>query len=542
MRTAIALAVSSLFAAVAAAQHCPPVYEFTGDEAEEHVGQDASDLGDLNGDGIPEIGVSAWSYSDDTGEFFVYSGADGSLLHYYLGEGTQNQFSHGATGLGDVDGDGFGDFVVAAPFCTNPHGIGRVYMYSGASGSLIRTLTADEQAADLGMSICRLGDFDGDGVADMAVGAPLTANTFGNEAGRVYVYSGATGGVLYRINGRLLFAHFGGVVSNAGDTDGDGYDEIVVTENKFDYERGRITLISPKKGTWIYTKEGLVTFCEFGTSTGGAGDLNGDGVTEIFVSEPDVNGDDHVYFFDSHTGDAVLTLTSQEEDGFGFRVADMGDLDGDAVDDFSVANPNIDTKDGVDCGRIDLFSGASGTLLRSFAGEKQHDHFGRALAAFTDFNGDERKELLAGAPDHSEADGNDGRVDLYLSCAASWQDYGDGFPGTYGVPALTTDLPPQMGHSVTITVGNSSALDTCCILVLGATRTELPTSLGGTLLVAPFVVVPFPLPAAGSTMTLAVPDDPAICGQTWDAQTLQHDHGAARNVSFSAGLEFIIGE
>jgi Tol biopolymer transport system component len=124
---------------------------------------------------------------------------------------------------------------------------------------------------------------------------------------------------------------------------------------------------------------------------------------------------------------------------------------------------------------------------------------------------------------------------------ASWSNYGAGFPGTLGIPGLTSNADPQYGATITIAVDNSLGADTVALLLPGLARASIPTSAGGTILVSPLLFVPVSLPAAGLDADYTVPHDPAFCGFVVDLQALEIDAGAAHGLSFTAGLELLFG-
>ena len=125
---------------------------------------------------------------------------------------------------------------------------------------------------------------------------------------------------------------------------------------------------------------------------------------------------------------------------------------------------------------------------------------------------------------------------------ASWANYGAGWPGTNGVPTITSSAPPVLGTNITVTVSNSSGVSTVAVLILGFSKTIVPTSKDGTLLVVPFMFIPLSLPPAGIGLSGDLPPmDPALCGFEADLQALELDSGASKGLSFTDGLELIFG-
>jgi Tol biopolymer transport system component len=124
---------------------------------------------------------------------------------------------------------------------------------------------------------------------------------------------------------------------------------------------------------------------------------------------------------------------------------------------------------------------------------------------------------------------------------ASWTNYGAGFPGTLGVPSLTASANPVFGASFTVDVGNSLGAATSALLLVGLQRASIPTGAGGTILVDLLLATPLALPAGGLSLPASFAHDPALCGITVDLQAIELDAGAAKNLSFTAGLELVPG-
>ena len=164
----------------------------------------------------------------EAGRAYVYSGQYGDTIYTFTGEAAYDWFGYSVSGAGDVDDDGYADFIVGAG--RNDAGgsnAGRAYVYSGRYGNLLYTFTGEAASDYFGNSVSGAGDVDGDGYADLIVGARYN-DAGGNDAGRAYVYSGQTGGLIYTFNGEAAGDLFGYRVSGAGDLDGDGNVELMV--------------------------------------------------------------------------------------------------------------------------------------------------------------------------------------------------------------------------------------------------------------------------------------------------------------------------
>jgi Tol biopolymer transport system component len=138
-----------------------------------------------------------------------------------------------------------------------------------------------------------------------------------------------------------------------------------------------------------------------------------------------------------------------------------------------------------------------------------------------------------------------GVVDVFAhercSTPASWNNYGAGFPGTNGVPTFTSQQNPAFGATVTLDLANSYANPTAGVLFVGFQRTSLHSNWGGDLLVVPALTMFVTFSYGGDSFTGTIPDDRALCGVAVDLQAIEADPGAEKGVSFTAGLELVIG-
>jgi hypothetical protein len=124
---------------------------------------------------------------------------------------------------------------------------------------------------------------------------------------------------------------------------------------------------------------------------------------------------------------------------------------------------------------------------------------------------------------------------------ASWSNYGSGFPGTYGVPSFTSLANPVPGTTVTLDLENSLQLPTVGVVFVGAERASIHSSWGGDLLVSPVLTVPITFSYGHDQFTWSIPIDFYPLGQIIDLQAIEADPGAAKGVSFTPGLELVVG-
>src|SRR5262249_37645766 len=140
---------------------------------DDRLGASLDEIGDLDGDGVPDIlaGAPGLQHPSSPGHVRIYSGADGRELLTLTGESAPEGFGDVVAGMGDVDGDSVPDVAVAAAGgdLAIP---GAVRVFSGASGQILWRAFGNGPQDSFGRSIALLGDIDGDGVRDLAVGAP----------------------------------------------------------------------------------------------------------------------------------------------------------------------------------------------------------------------------------------------------------------------------------------------------------------------------------------------------------------------------------
>ena len=136
-----------------------------------------------------------------------------------------------------------------------------------------------------------------------------------------------------------------------------------------------------------------------------------------------------------------------------------------------------------------------------------------------------------------------GIADAYLTelALASWRIYGAGWPGTHGIPALTTRGDPVLGSSLTLDLIDSRGSPTAALLLIGSSDANTISSAGGTLLVTPTYVIPVTLRLKSTPLSGMVPSDDNLCGESLYIQALEVDPGASQGISFTAGLRLILG-
>jgi hypothetical protein len=331
-------------------------------------GWSVAGAGDVNLDGHADVIVGAPFHNSKRGRAYVYSGADGQELFRKIGSGNGDQLGYAVAGGVDFNDDGHDDVIVGAPWNDDAaRNAGNVQIYSGANGSRIGALVGARKNDRFGTSVAALTNVDGDGFGDFVVGAPMNDDG-GKNAGKIYVYSGSDVSLLYTRTGMRAGDQFGRSVAAAGLVDANDRDDFVVGAPYFDKtganNAGRVFVYSGHLGDLLWAKNGQVADDRSGWSVAGAGDVNGDGSDDVLVGAflHDTAGVDagRAYIRSGLNGSALEILDgASADDRFGQAVAGIDDVNDDGFDDVLVASPKNDAV-AADSGRVDLFLSSYG--------------------------------------------------------------------------------------------------------------------------------------------------------------------------------------
>jgi hypothetical protein len=278
------------------------IYRWDGEDAWNYFGNAVACAGDVNADGVPDIIVGA-SVADPggfafSGSAYVFSGADGSQLYTWDGS-PDDYFGYAVAGAGDVNNDGFDDVIIGANE-TAPNGLtqaGSAYVYSGADGSLLHHWNGTGTGDLHGSSVSGAGDVNNDGFDDVIVGSPYT--DFGGlyNLGSVFIYSGSDGSILHQFDGQHQNEFFGTAVAAGSDVNGDGIQDWVIGASGTNHvsgtgRHGAVHLYSGFDGSRLYTWIGQAENDYLGSSVAITTDLEGDFASDIIAGalSADPNG------------------------------------------------------------------------------------------------------------------------------------------------------------------------------------------------------------------------------------------------------------
>jgi len=367
------------------------IREWDGEAANDQFGWIARVVGDVDRDGVFDIVTSAPTKAiggAPAGRVYLYSTKGGRLLWSVDGK-PGDQLGSGIEAAGDTDRDGVPDVVASAP------GAGKAYVYSGKDGHTLLTFSAEKSSDNFGQHVSGVGDINGDGYADVIVGAP--GNSAGGEkAGRAYVYSGKDGHMLLTLTGGAHDA-FGSAVAGARTKAGSFV--IVGAPGAGPKHAGRTYVYKGLSSTPAF----VIDADETGTALGAMflsviGDVNHDGIPDVYASDftnaAKGPATGRVYVHSGGDGRRLLTLTGETVgEGFGIGPATAGDVDGDGHDDLIVGAWQYGSA-AISGGRAYLYSGKDGTLLNTYTCRTPGDTFGFDAVGIGDVDGDGTIDFL----------------------------------------------------------------------------------------------------------------------------------------------------
>ncbi len=322
------------------------LYTFYGANEGDSLGIAVSDAGDLNNDGYDDFLIGSRGFDnlplDNVGKVMVISGASGSVMYSLYGSNADDRLGISLDNLGDINGDGYDDFIAGSDYADGPlNDSGAVQVHSGVNGNLLFKIYGYTTYGLFGIAVSHAGDINADGYSDFIVGAP-NDNTNGDDAGAVFVYSGVDGSLLYSVYG-TTDDQLGSSVSSAGDINNDGYDDFIagapVSYNGSIYIGfGYARVYSGFDGSVIHSIYG--DYGDYlGRDVSNAGDINADGYDDFFIGVyGDDDAGDKAGSARIYSGlDARLLYQLNGSNGLvelGYSVDIVDDIDGDGHPDF----------------------------------------------------------------------------------------------------------------------------------------------------------------------------------------------------------------
>ena len=414
-------------------------FVITGVNNGENSGYSVSGAGDVNGDGIDDLIIGApggysyyYGYGSGGRSYVVFGGSevgtngnielselDGSNGFVITGIDNNDNSGRSVSSAGDINGDGIDDLIIGAPNADssgNYSSEGESYVVFGSDDDFAASLdlaeldgsngfviTGIDNGDNLGRSVSNAGDVNGDGIDDLIIGAPYadSSGNYGSE-GESYV----------------VFGSSDGFAANLDLSELDGSNGFVIT--------------------------GIDNYDNSGRSVSSAGDLNGDGIDDLIIGAP--NAGEYVYYGSNGAGESYVVFGSSEvgtngnielseldgSNGFvitgidnydnsGRSVSSAGDVNGDGIDDLIIGAPNADSSgnyssegesyvvfgsDDDFAASLDLaeLDGSNGFVI---TGIDNGDNLGRSVSNAGDVNGDGIDDLIIGAP-YADSSGNYG--------------------------------------------------------------------------------------------------------------------------------------
>jgi len=416
----------------------------TGETTSNVFGCSVSSAGDVNGDGYSDVIVGAYGYSTNKGRAYIFYGGasmNNTADVIMTGESNGNDFGTSVSTAGDVNGDGYSDVIAGADLYSS--NTGRAYIFfGGASMNNIADVTMTGAAANntFGKSVSSAGDVNGDGFSDVIIGA----NGYSSNTGRAYIFFGGStmdnaSDVL--LTGEAAGNNFGVSVSSAGDVNGDGFSDVIAGAYGFNSNTGKAYIYYGGAGmnsTADVIMTGESTFNFFGNSVSSAGDVNGDGFSDVIISAFGYNSftGKAFVFFGGTSMNNIADITMNEDivnSYFGISVSSAGDVNGDGFSDLLVGAYGY----GSNTGRAYFYDYLMKNEIISeltMTGESSSNFFGSSISAAGDVNGDGFSDVIVGSYGYSSIAGRayiyfggnsmDNTADVVLTGEASGNAFG----------------------------------------------------------------------------------------------------------------------
>ena len=452
------MGAAMLFKGAATGLGASPDQTIAGQTAGDDFGWSVALAGDVNGDGLSDVLVGAPKYSSSKGKAYCFHGTVNPAVPLvqawtYAGTAANAQLGYCVAGAGDLNRDGYGDAAIGAPYQPKVPGTnnGAVYLFAGAAGGLNTAAATVQQgaaSANFGYSVAAAGDVNGDGFADLIVGAPGT----GSGNGAAHLFWGMAAATLINVtavpNGGASSEQMGWAVASAGDVNGDGFADVLLGSPGASSGKGKVQVFAGDAAfAWdaphkLISINGSVAAGRFGAAACTAGDVNGDGISDLALAAPDQGGVGAVKIFHGSPEKPAATAQWTVIGGGPYAVgptcvASAGDVNGDGYSDVLVGTSG----GAIGTGSVMLYlgsaSGVAATSAWTKSGENVGDLYGLSVASAGDVNGDGYSDVLVGAPGWPNYTWR-GKVYLFLGGAGglaatpAWTGTGEALDARFG--------------------------------------------------------------------------------------------------------------
>jgi len=430
-----------------------PGWSAESNQAAAAFGEKVAAAGDVNGDGYSDVMVSAMRYDNgesSEGRVYVYHGSASGLspTSNWSAEGNQlnANFGNSISTAGDVNGDGYSDVIIGCWLYDNGNtNEGKVFVYHGSPTGLSNTsdwsAEGNQSSANFGYSVSTAGDVNGDGYSDVIIGAYAYDNGQSNE-GKVFGYYGSASGLQATENwtaeSNVASVYFGGCVSFAGDVNGDGYSDVIISASNYSNGQnieGKAFVYNGSAGglslTESWSVESNVPDVGLDMCVSTAGDVNGDGYSDVLVGfrnyDNGQNSEGKVFEYDGSSSGLSATAiwtyeSNQDNTSFGSGIASAGDVNGDGYSDIIIGSMNYDNGQ-TNEGKANVFLGsAAGLFTFTIYWEVESDQadarYGNSVSTAGDVNGDGFSDVIVGAVGVDNGQSNEGAAYVYYGSAS----------------------------------------------------------------------------------------------------------------------------
>jgi Secretion system C-terminal sorting domain/FG-GAP-like repeat/FG-GAP repeat len=372
-------------------------------------------VGDINGDGYDDFMVSVGYHSIQ-----LYLGSPNfnltpSVVFHYPGKEAPNSLGNMA-GIGDVNGDGYNDFLLGGNYDNGAGGKGKVFLYYG--GKHIDTIPVMEFSEPwiedgFGSTLQGIGDINKDGYDDFIISSPYN---WSDGKGRVYLFYGGDTISFARSKtfvdpltiGTLNDSFFGQGVANIGDINRDGYDDIAISAGYHASEMSEKVYIYYGRNPMDTIPDTVLTsnnlYYGYGETIQNAGDLNKDGINDFCIGSA---GWIFIYNGINRFNNPLVLQ--------GITLCTGGDINHDGYNDFIIGNSEYINSDSVMVGGAFVYLGGDkiDTVYKyKLEGENKWDEFSKTMTT-GDINGDGYSELFVLAPSYPDYNNPLGKVYIY---------------------------------------------------------------------------------------------------------------------------------